>query len=577
MIKILFASVNEEGAVATKFEKSNDRYYFTGSGRVDNRQELKQILSVTEVSDTDLLWLSFLKWGQNAPTHILGDWSFAVYDIQEKALFIARDQHGYTALYYTQIGSDFYFSSSIKRLLSIKKPTINEKLVVGRITLWGADREANQTDFEGIFSLLAGHCLRYKNGTLSVTQYWFPENVPLRNYKNHADYSVELFEIFKEAVACRLIGNKPVASMLSGGLDSGSVASMAALILQKEQKSLTTFSHVPLFKDKVSSNTERTFFDETDNILATAGFHQNINPVLLNSEAISPITGLNTFLEINEYIIHGAANAYWMFDVCKTASDNGFGAILSGENGNGALSNAGLPNLLSLLHPSLRNNPKVLLKQFLRPLYRKIKPENNKQFLDFKDYLSNSFLNQHIIDEYQILEDVQNNKSGFGAKNYQSAKEAMTHLLTLARVGRCANGGNVSHYFNIEKRDPTADIRVLEYCLSVPNEAFISEKGFNRNVVRKMMEGVMAHNVLYERKIGRQSADIYYRVLAHRAEMDETLSRLFKNPYFCHFFNSKSITNFWERMKAEQEVVDYQINSLMKAVMTGLFFERNEF
>ena len=41
MIKILFAIVNEEGAVTTQFEKFNDRYYFTGSGRVDNRQELK--------------------------------------------------------------------------------------------------------------------------------------------------------------------------------------------------------------------------------------------------------------------------------------------------------------------------------------------------------------------------------------------------------------------------------------------------------------------------------------------------------------------------------------------------------
>jgi len=476
MTKILLASVNEEGADASQFDKTDGRYYFTGSGRVDNRQELKATLAVFDVSDTDLLWLAFLKWGQNAPTHILGDWSFAVYDIQEKALFIARDQHGYTALYYAQIGSNFYFSSSIKRLLSIKKPTVNEKLVVGRITLWGADRRANQTDFEGIFSLLAGHCLRYKNGTVSVTQYWFPENVPLRNYKNHADYSVELFEIFKEAVACRLIGNKPVASMLSGGLDSGSVASMAAFILQKEQKSLTTFSHVPLFKDKVSANTERTFFDETDNILATAGFHQNINPVLLNSEAISPIAGLNTFLEINEHIIHGASNAYWMYDVYKTAVDHGFGAILSGENGNGALSNAGLPNLLPLLHPSLSNDPKSLLKQLIRPLYRKIKPKSKKQFLDFKNYLKGSFLNQHIVDAYQILEDVKANNTGFGAKNYQSANEAMTYLLELARYGRCANGGNVSHYFNLEKRDPTADIRVLEYSCQFPTRHLSAKK-----------------------------------------------------------------------------------------------------
>ena len=107
--------------------------------------------------------------------------------------------------------------------------------------------------------------------------------------------------------------------MLSGGLDSGSVASMAAYILKTEKSLLTTFSHVPLFRDKVSNNAKNRFSDETDYILATAGFHTNINPILLNSDYISPITGIKTFLEVNEEMIHGASNAYWMVDIFKSA------------------------------------------------------------------------------------------------------------------------------------------------------------------------------------------------------------------------------------------------------------------
>ena len=232
--------------------------------------------------------------------------------------------------------------------------------------------------------------------------------------------------------------------MLSGGLDSGSVASMAAFLLQKENKPLTTYSHVPLFRDKVSIDGKRNFFDETDHILSTAHFHQNINPILLDSKGISPIAGMRAYLDVSDHFIHGASNSYWMFEIFNTAAQSGFGALLTGENGNGALSNAGLPNLLPWSHPSFRNNPKSLLKELVRPLYNQLKPKS-KDFKDFEDYLGKSFLNQHIIDEYQILEDVRVNNTGFGAKNYKNANEAMVHLIELARGGRCANGGNVSN------------------------------------------------------------------------------------------------------------------------------------
>lgn len=569
----LFGKINLSGIDKSQFQKYDDRYCFMGAGRVDNRNELKQMLAVPEVSDVDLLWFSFLKWQHNAVKHILGDWSFAVYDTQEKELFLARDHHGYTAVYYTQIADEFYFSSSISTLLKLKTPQINEKRLVSNITIWFSVQESN-TAFKNIHSLEAGHTLLYKNGKVSVTQFWFPENIPLRNYKNHDDYSEELFEIFKEAVACRLVGSKPVASMLSGGLDSGSVASMAALILQKENKSLTTFSHVPQFKSEAIGKGKNTFYDETDHILATAGFYPNINPVLLNSAAISPLSGLRTFLKVNEEMIHGACNASWMVDIYQSAADAGFGAILTGENGNGALSNAGLQYLLPWSHPSFRHNPKSFLKELVRPLYNKLKPASK----DFESYLGGSFLNPNIMDDYQILEDVRKNDSGFGAKNYQNANEAMSHLLTLARSGRCTNGGNASNYFGIEKRDPTADMRVLEYCLSIPNEAFINDKGVNRHVVRKMMAGTMSPKTLNERKTGRQSADIMHRVLAHPAEMNETLSQLSNNAYFCYLFNIKSMMKYWQYIQEKKaDEKEYNVNSLLKAIMAGYFLERNRF
>lgn len=577
MQSTFFGTITDESVNLFEcFELRDSRFLFAGSGRVDNKKELGSYLNTASISDYELLGLAYLKWGKDAPNYILGDWSFAVFDTFEKELFIARDHHGYTAIYYMQHGNTFHFSSNINYLLNLKSKKLNERKLVQKICHWQTHLNNEETDFEGVYTLLAGHNLSFKNGKLKVSKYWFPENVSPRHYKNQQDYFEELREIFKEAVACRLIGEKPVAAMLSGGLDSGSVASMAAYILKTEKSPLTTFSHVPLFRDKVSNNAKNRFSDETDYILATAGFHTNINPILLNSDYISPITGIKTFLEVNEEMIHGASNAYWMVDIFKSASEAGFGAILSGENGNGAWSNAGLTYLLPFTHPFYLHHPKRLIRKLVDPIYTRFKNNGNDAGYA-ENFLQNSFVNNHILEKYDILEYNSQNNRGLGSNKFNSAKHAMLNLIELARFGRCANGGNVSNYFNIEMRDPTADVRLLEYCLSIPNEVFISDKGVKRNVVRQTMSGIMSPKTLNEKRIGLQSADILFRLLKHSEEVDETLVTLSKNSAFCYMYDIDRILHFWEHLKSSQSGSTIQVHSLTRAIMTGLFFDRNGF
>jgi asparagine synthetase B (glutamine-hydrolysing) len=81
----------------------------------------------------------------------------------------------------------------------------------------------------------------------------------LRKYARVEDYSEELLELFLKAVKSRIPDNGLVTSMLSGGLDSGAVVSLAAKVLAAQGKSLTTFSHVPLYRELLEAETKFTF------------------------------------------------------------------------------------------------------------------------------------------------------------------------------------------------------------------------------------------------------------------------------------------------------------------------------
>src|SRR5690606_14307068 len=149
-------------------------------------------------------------------------------------------------------------------------------------------------------------------------------------YKNKQDYAEEMYDIFSHAVAVRLKSPKPIASMLSGGLDSSAVSYIAARLLQQKNIPLTTFSHVPLFQKELQGIdiAEKQILDETPLILETVKAAGNINPILLNSANYSILQGMIDVLKIYDAPIHGAFNAYWIQDIFRTASQKGFGVLL---------------------------------------------------------------------------------------------------------------------------------------------------------------------------------------------------------------------------------------------------------
>ncbi|AFK02410.1 asparagine synthase [Emticicia oligotrophica DSM 17448] len=556
---------------------SEQQIIFTSTGRLDNREDLAKRLDLklhAQLSDGELIKKAYLKWGKESPRYLRGDWSFVCYHILEEELFLARDHHGYTSLYYFLDGEQFAFSSSAKAIFALKSFTkeINVEVFVKKLIIWKFDEIKGQLSYKNLNCLPPAHTLTFKNGQISLQRYWFPENVSLRLYKKPTLYAEELREIFQEAVRVRLRSYKPVSSMLSGGFDSSSVTSMAASILAKEGKRLTTFSHIPFYKEKVAQeNFEHYFPDESKNILATAQHAGNIDPILLTSENISPIEGFIKAFDNDDNLFHAACNAFWLVDLSAQAAKNGFGTLLSGEMGNATISYTGLDYLLPINHSVYLKNPIQLLKRIVKPLLIKHYPtyyaSKNKTLLS---YIDKNYLSENILKEWHIIEDINNNNRNF-IPYFPTSKAGMLRILDIGNNPRCLSGAVDGHTHGFEYRDPTGDVNVIEYCLSIPNHAFFDKNLNTKDIFKTMMNGILPDQVLFEKKKGLQASDVRHRVLNDKTRVNDLLSQLEQSSQVKELINTTKLKQNWQRIQTEEITNILDIQTFVKGLMFGYF------
>jgi len=120
------------------------RIALTAAARIDNRDELCDLFAIPPAArpttpDSDLILRAYLKWGEESPDHLLGDWSFAVWHPDERKLFLARDHHGNTSLVYWQQGDRFAFASAPQALYAIGAPRrLNELYLAQVLISWSA-------------------------------------------------------------------------------------------------------------------------------------------------------------------------------------------------------------------------------------------------------------------------------------------------------------------------------------------------------------------------------------------------------------------------------------------------------
>ncbi|TDI72442.1 MAG: asparagine synthetase B, partial [Bacteroidetes bacterium] len=203
-------------------------------GRLDNRLELKESLGLKRsepeenFSDAALILGAYRKWGLECAEHLLGDFAFAIWDASERRLYAARDAMGMRAFYYRAELGRFLFGTEVKQILEAPDVPceINETSVAAHLV--GYFGKLSSTFYEGIDQLEPAHVLVVDEAGVKTWRFWDIDPEKQIWYSNYSDYYDHFREVYIEAVRSRIDTIRPIGIMLSGGIDSGAIASTAA-------------------------------------------------------------------------------------------------------------------------------------------------------------------------------------------------------------------------------------------------------------------------------------------------------------------------------------------------------------
>jgi asparagine synthase (glutamine-hydrolysing) len=209
------------------------RFWITADARIDCRAELEAELAAVgrqvrqAAPDPQLILHAYAAWGEACVQHLRGDFAFAIWDARRKTLFCARDHFGVKPFYYADIGGLFLFSNTLNCLRL--HPDVSDELsesAIADFLLFGLNCDEATSTFRDIRRLPPAHSLSVSAGGLLSERYWSPP-VDGRIRYHRSDEYVEHFQMLLQAAVADRLRTSRAGILLSGGLDSSSIAATA--------------------------------------------------------------------------------------------------------------------------------------------------------------------------------------------------------------------------------------------------------------------------------------------------------------------------------------------------------------
>ncbi len=226
---------------------SDDRYVIVYNGELYNFKELKlELQRVSQGStdkpyffktnsDTEVVIAAYERWGSDCLNKFNGMFAFALYDKQDKSLFIARDRLGIKPLYYSFQNQQLVFASEIRAVLKsgFVKRTINKTSLEDYFLYQTV--QSPDTIIEDVKMLMPGHYLIYKEQKINIQQFWSSTNFAKSSDDlNYKDTCKRINELLFHAVERRLVADVPFGAFLSGGIDSSAVVGIMSQISSRK-------------------------------------------------------------------------------------------------------------------------------------------------------------------------------------------------------------------------------------------------------------------------------------------------------------------------------------------------------
>lgn len=477
--------VDPEGGIQPMTKITEGRKYtLVYNGELYNTDDLRNELKkkgydFDSYSDTEVLLTSYLEWGKECVNKLIGIFAFAVYDEYKKEIFLVRDQMGVKPLFYTIVNNTVVFGSEIKTILAhpdvkaeIDRDGLTEMFGLGPAVIPGSGV------FKNIKEIAPANCMLISEGNIiKKWEYW---TVKAEEFKETAQEAItHTRELITNAIIRQLVGDVPVCTFLSGGLDSSAISVIAANEFKKRGKQLVTYSidyedNEKYFQKSLFQPTSDEYYAEemakfigSDHKKVVLN-HPDLAKALKDAVISRDLPGM---ADIDSSLL--------LF--CEEIRKD-FVVGLSGECADEIFGG----------YPWFTRDEMFYLNTF--PWSRFV----NNRIAIVNDKLKNMPIGELIKAQYEKslskvphLENESKRDYRLKEVSYLNLKWFMVNLLN--RTDR------VSMYNSLEVRVPFADVRLVEYAFNMPSEILLY-KGREKGLLRAAMEGILPKEIIYRKK-----------------------------------------------------------------------------
>lgn len=468
----------ENGAQPMHFGK----YVIVYNGEIYNTDEVRNELEgfgyrFDTHCDTEVVLKAYDKWGNESVKKLNGIFAYAIYDKKENSLFACRDRIGVKPFFYNKTKNTFSFASKIDTLLCqpyVKSRVDEEGLY--EIFMLGPAKTIGKAIFKDICELPPAFCLTYKNGEIKTYPYW---KLKANEFDENEEEAVEhTYLLVKDSIERQLVSDVPLATFLSGGLDSSIISKIASDKYKESGKALDTYSVDYTDNDKYfkkslfQPNKDSDYIDVISSYIGSN--HHNI--VLNNVDVADALEeavierGVPGFVDIDSSLMLFCKEVKKDFTVC-----------LSGECADEIF--AGYPwyhkkeILFENVFPWARNTnirQRILKNGFLS---------------DGEEYLQSAYKNTLKNISYLESDDKINKRM----------REMFVLNLNWFMQTLLARKDNMSMASSLEVRVPFCDYRLVEYAYNMPWNIKALD-GREKGILRKAFENDLPKEIAWRKK-----------------------------------------------------------------------------
>ncbi|MDD1777248.1 MAG: asparagine synthase (glutamine-hydrolyzing) [Candidatus Helarchaeota archaeon] len=489
---------------------SDGRFVISYNGEIYNYRALRQDLEkcgyhFRSNSDTEVLLTAWQEWGETCLGKLDGIFVFSVYDRIEKELYLVRDHFGIKPLFYWFDDKQIVFASELLALFGsvISCPEINPEDLDTYFTF--NYLPAPRTGLKSTFQLPPAHLLKVKSSGIALKHYW-----KLEDFIGHTSMPgepiKEFYNLLTNSVVAQMVSDVPLGLFLSGGLDSYTVARAAVSSIASPQSFTLGF--------------DETGFDETPTAKEYARYLQISNRSWIFKWTEAEI--IETLGKMNELLAD--ASCFPVYQLSRWARQF-VTVVLSGDGGDELLAGydtylaSGVTPIIRLIPSQLRRLMKevafilksdnqrygsrmVVERMFSaadeghgrdHASFRRIFSSDMKKRLYEPDFLKMVDGYDPLVEYTDLIIQASTRNSYLTARQYADFVFHMPSIL--AKVDR------MSMASGLEVRVPILNRRLVEFCLSLPDE-LKRRNGKGKWILREALKGKVPQDALRKPKAG---------------------------------------------------------------------------